>query len=239
MIVLAFSTLGSMGFFVTTLLVANLFIIGNGFPTENTTIAIFNGLSFFVGGSSIYLILVFAAFFKHQKLNFYEIFKLSHFRPFLFSVILYAFQMIATILITYYISYYYKIPDGYWLPMTALLILKIDNIDSLKRMKHRFFRTIFGSLIAIPLCFVHDKYLLSLLMIPILLYIVLSSAKHYGSYVFFLTAMISILINMTSSEGVTAVFYRNLSTFLAVTFVGIILILTKFFDNFFYWKQRI
>ncbi len=228
MILLALSTLGGTGFFTVLLLSSSLFIIGTGFSANNAMSAFYNALSFFLGSGLIFSLLIGSAFLKQKSLHLKETFKLPHFQPMTFSVIIYAFQLIVAVLLTYYISQYLKFPDGYWLPMTALLVLKMDHFDSFQRMKHRFLGTVLGSLVSIPISFITDKYILSLFMIPILLFVVLGASKHYGSFTLFLTAMISIIMNIASDKGIYILFYRNLDTFFAVLCVAFILLLTKF-----------
>ncbi len=228
MILLALSTLGGTGFFTVLLLSSSLFIIGTGFSADNIMSAFYNALSFFLGSGIIFSLLIGSAFLKRKKLHLKETFKLPHFQPLTSSVIIYAFQLISAVLITYYISQYLNFPDGYWLPMTALLVLKIDQFDSFQRIKHRFLGTVLGSLVSIPISFISDKYVLSLFMIPILLFVVLGASKHYGSFTLFLTAMISIIMNIASNKGIFILFYRNLDTCFAVLCVAIILLLTKF-----------
>ena len=180
--------------------------------------AFYNALSFFLGSGIIFSLLIGSAFLKRKKLHLKETFKLPHFQPMTSSVIIYAFQLISAVLITYYISQYLNFPDGYWLPMTALLVLKIDQFDSFQRIKHRFLGTVLGSLVSIPISFITDKYILSLFMIPILLFVVLGASKHYGSFI----------MNIASNKGIFILFYRNLDTCFAVLCVAIILLLTKF-----------
>ena len=229
MIGLAFSTLGGIGFFTVAMLTSNLFIIGTGFPANTVLESFHYSLSFFVGAGLILSILVATILLKQQKLDVKNMFRLPQFEPYTNSVFIYAFQLMSAVLLAFSIEFYLQTPDGYWLPMTALLILKKDHYDSLKRMKHRFLGTVIGTVVAIPLSFITDKYILSMLMIPLFLGVVLGAAKHYGSFVLFLTAMVSIMMNIASNKGIITLFYRNIDTAFGVLCVGMVLMMTQMF----------
>jgi hypothetical protein len=229
MIFLSFSTLNiGSGLFTVILLASNLFIIGTGFPAKNELYAFYNSISFFLGSGIIYSLLIIFAFLNRKKIKFKEIYKFPDFQPFKFSIIIYAIQLIISVLLTYYIYKYLNIPEGYWMPMTSLLVLRKNHDESIKRMKQRLMGTILGSLFSIPIYFINNKYILSVFLIPILLFVVLSASKHYGAYVLFLTIMIFIILNIASGKGINILYYRNLETFFSILFVTIIIFVTKY-----------
>ncbi|MCC2644671.1 MAG: hypothetical protein K0R94_449 [Burkholderiales bacterium] len=126
------------------------------------------------------------------------------------------------------IAGYLKLPQQYCAPMTALLILRSDHESSLKRAQHRLFGTLIGSILAgVLIILIHDKLILSILMLPVMFLIVVSMARHYGAYVFFLTAMITILFNLIEFNGIMVIIERILFTLLGISTVVTVVYLSK------------
>ncbi len=129
----------------------------------------------------------------------------------------FAFLLTIAVLIGNFISYHYQLPQGYWIPMTAMLILKSDLLASKKRISHRLYGTLAGSVLAlVVIVFVTNQVLLSLLFIPVVALIVIAVASHYGAYTFFLTIMITIMLNLIHPDGYVITEHRVLDTLIGI-----------------------
>lgn len=184
----------------SVLYIVDMFIIGSGVP-GSLEMAICYGISFLGGGTSIILLF----YSINRALKTPDITdEHIHFRKELVfrdwhKNIRFALLLTTAVLIANIISYTFNLLQGYWIPMTAMLILKSDYEFSKKRIKHRFIGTLLGSIAAFFIISVIDsKIVLALMMLPIFFCIVIALAKHYGAYTFFLTVMITVLFNLIS-----------------------------------------
>lgn len=184
----------------SVLYIVDMFIIGSGVPGE-LEMAFWYGVSFFGGGTAIILLFYWInRILKTPDVTDEHI----HFSKKLVfqdwqKNIRFAFLLTSAVLIANIISYAFNLLQGYWIPMTAMLLLKSDYEFSKKRIKHRFIGTLLGSIAAFfIISMVENKIVLALLMLPIFFCIVIALAKHYGAYTFFLTVMITILFNLIS-----------------------------------------
>lgn len=220
-------------FFTSSLYIFNFFIIGTGFHSQLFSHSFLNGISSLIGSIPVSLgSYVLAKFhFKQNNLQLKEAEKKKN--SFLSKILFektdksYFFELASGMLICNCIAHYFNLPDGYWLPMTALLVSNPSHEFVFTRVRHRFWGTFLGSFIGIPLCFVDNKYVLSLLLIPTIFFIMVSFTRHYGSYVFFLTALISILMNLMTNEGLRNVEFRVLNTTAALIIVGVIIYISE------------
>lgn len=184
----------------SVLYIVDMFIIGSGIPGGLET-AYWYGISFVGGG--VLTISVFYAVNRVLKTP-GQSDEHIHFNPGLVfrdwsKNIRFAILLTIAVLIANIISYAFNLLQGYWIPMTALLLLKSDYEFSKKRIKHRFLGTILGSIAAFfIISFIDNKIALALLMFPIFFCIVVALARHYGAYTFFLTVMITVLFNLVS-----------------------------------------
>ncbi len=211
----------------TVLFTSNMFIVGSGLPAAIPH-AIVYGIYFCIGS----LILVLSGYLQNlvwgnkydirhdylAKAN--QIFTVSN------KNLRFALKLAITVCAANAIAGYLKLPQQYCAPMTALLVLRSDHETSIKRLNHRLFGTLIGSILAIGLVLlIQDKLILAVLMLPIMFLIVVSIAKHYGAYVFFLTIMITVLFNLIEFNGVMVVVERILFTILGISLVvGVIYI---------------
>lgn len=184
----------------SVLYIVDMFIIGSGLP-GNLEMAFWYGVSFFGGGVAIILPFYYInRIFKTPEVTQEHI----HFKKELVfrdwqKNIRFALLLTSAVLIANIISYAFNLLQGYWIPMTAMLMLKSDYEFSKKRIKHRFIGTLLGSVAAFfIISMIESKISLALLMLPIFFCIVIALAKHYGAYTFFLTVMITVLFNLIS-----------------------------------------
>jgi hypothetical protein len=213
----------------TVLFTSNMFIVGSGLPAAIPH-AIMYGVYFCIGG----LILVLSGYLQNLVFgNRYNI------EPYtspgtnqIFTIntknLKFALKLAIAVCSANAIAGYLKLPQQYCAPMTALLVLRADHHVAVKRLHHRFFGTLIGSILAIGLILlIQDKLILAVLMLPIMFLIVVSMAKHYGAYVFFLTIMVTILFNLIEFNGVMVVVERILFTLLGISLVVAVIYLPK------------
>lgn len=218
----------------TILFIPNQFIIGSGLPAPMPDAVVY-GMYLFMGGFALtisgYL----------QNLIFKNKYDLPKYadtekRP-IFTInpnnLKFALKLSIAVCAANAIAGYLKLPQQYCAPMTALLILRIDHETSIERINHRLFGTLIGSILAgLLIIVIQDKLTLAILMLPVLFLIVVSMAKHYGAYVFFLTAMITILFNLIEFDGIMVTLERVLFTLLGISSVVVVVVISK-------WLSRI
>ena len=211
----------------TILFISNQFIIGSGLPAPAHA-AIIYGIYLFIGGVALVISgylqnLIFKNkydFVTHPDNN--KIFTFNR------ANLKFALKLSIAVCAANAIAGYLKFPQQYCAPMTALLILRADHEVSIERTSHRLFGTLIGSVLAaLLILLIHDKLILALLMLPALFFIVVSMAKHYGAYVFFLTAMVSILFNLIEYDGIMVPVDRVLFTLLGVSSVIAVVYVSK------------
>jgi hypothetical protein len=214
---------------ITVLFIANLFIIGSGLPAPVTSAVIYG--IYLCAGS---LALVLSGYI--QNILFKNKYDLLHNqitqtnKVFTLNTknLKFALKLSIAVCAANAIAGYLRLPQQYCAPMTALLILRADHESSIKRINHRLFGTLIGSILAGCLIVViHDKLILAVLMLPIMFLIVVSMAKHYGAYVFFLTVMVTILFNLIEFNGFMVVIERILFTLLGIGSVVTVVYLSK------------
>lgn len=213
----------------TILFISNLFIIGSGLPSPIFG-AIMYGVYFCAGGLTMVLSgYLHHLFFKNKSdLDLYSTEEASQIFTFSKKNLKFAIKLSIAVCAANAIAGYLALPQQYCAPMTALLILRSDHESSIKRISHRFYGTLIGSILACALVFlVQNKLTLAILMLPIMFLIVISMAKHYGAYVFFLTVMVTILFTLIEYQGVMVVVERVLFTLLGISLVVTIVYLSK------------
>ncbi len=210
----------------TILFSADLFIVGSGMPASGG-IAFSYALAFMFGGLATWLLAYiwnrlhpsrdkYAVGFK--KLSFSRIFANYH-KQHRFALVL-----TFAVIIGNAISYLFHLPQGYWVPMTAMLILKSDFDFAKKRINHRLYGTLLGSILAfIIIMLVSSKIYLALLMLPLMFLMVIALAKHYGAYTFFLTIAVTVMMNLIEPEGYLITKHRIIDTVLGVLAVFLVI----------------
>ena len=137
---------------------------------------------------------------------------------------LHSLILVLCVLLCNYIAFRLKLARGYWLPMTAFLLIKNEHSVSISRAVHRFTGTLLGGFLSFLLCLlITNKLFLALLTIPLLYFTIVAIARHYGSFTFFLTICISCLLNIMVPSGVGVVIERLVNTFAGVLIVIIVL----------------
>lgn len=203
------------------LFTVDLFIVGSGVP-GNLMTALSYGVAFTFGGLSLCIFgILYAKIFGQksivaEKYNFVWRNVLADYKSNTSFSILLTFVVI----MANTISYKFKMPQGFWIPMTALLILKSDYDFTRSRMSHRLFGTFLGSGLAIIVAIVLlSKLMMALLMFPLLFLIVIAMAKHYGAYTLILTIMVTVMVNLTQQQGYLIAEHRLIDTILGTLVV--------------------
>jgi len=214
------------------LFTVDMFVIGTGVPA-NFLVAVYYGFSFCIGG--IILISIFYLVNRYfTSPNFSDIGK----QEFSIRIIFkncsehYDYMLIITtaVVVANIISYYFNLLNGFWIPMTALLILKSDYKFSKTRINHRFVGTILGSIVVFILFFfVFNQLLFAILLFPVFFFIIIAFAKHYGSYTFFLTIMVAILYGLFIPNRYETIEYRVIDTVIGIAAAITILYLVRYF----------
>lgn len=216
----------SMNITITAVILtfALTFMIGSNFTTSLIN-SILYGLYFTLGGLvSIGFSFVQATIFKEASgklnqsvtVNFTEInFNKKH--------IFFAIRLSIAVLSSYLLAVMLKLHQIYWVPMTALLILKLEDSFTWKRLGHRFVGTIIGSILSIILIsLIHNKWVLVTMLFPTTFMVVVALAKHYGAYALFLTALVCISLNIIQPLGLFFAENRIISTTMGVIIVALV-----------------
>lgn len=214
----------------TVLFTSNLFIIGSGLPATATH-AIMYGVYFCAGSLALILSGYLQNIFFKNKYDLKHDLAMRTNKIFTLNIknLKFALRLSIAVCAANAIAGYLRLPQQYCAPMTALLILRADHESSIKRINHRLFGTLIGAIIAGGLVLlIHDKLILAVLMLPIMFLIVVSMAKHYGAYVFFLTILVTILFNLIEFDGFMVIMERILFTLLGIASVVTVVYLAKF-----------
>lgn len=211
------------------LFTVDLFIVGSSVPAHFITALTYGG-AFTLGGLSLCIVgwvcaqVLGQCDISQKKYRFSWRDVLAKYKSNIsFSILLTFVVFIANV-----ISYKFKMPQGFWIPMTALLILKSDYDFTRSRMSHRLFGTMLGSAIAIIVAIVFlSKLAMALLMFPLLFFIVVSMAKHYGAYTLVLTIMVTVMVNLIVAQGYLIAEHRLIDTLLGVVVVMVSLWLVQ------------
>jgi hypothetical protein len=208
----------------TILFTASMFIIGSNFPTTFEG-SIGYGIAFIFGGVIMTLSgYIHSLYYDLKNTDYEESKTLFNFNKTHWS---FAIRLSIAVLGGYLLAILFHFNQAYCVPMTTLIVLKIDNDFAWERMKYRFAGTLLGSILALILIyFIHDKLLLTLLLLPINFLMVTSLAKHYGAYAFFLTAMITISLNIIDPQGILITEARGLDTLVGVSIAAIVVLIT-------------
>lgn len=208
------------------------YVLGFGMPSSQFYTALSYGIDYAIGGVLIVLGGVVRMTVRAWFFNIYETLPfLSWQQPFDFNPhkIFYTLGMLIAVLLCNFISIYLHLDYGYWLTMTAFLLFKDNFSISMQRLIHRFFGTLLGGGFAFTgFMLVHNKLILALALFPLLYYTIIAIAKHYGSYTFFLTITVSILINLITPVGTEVVTVRLLWTFIGVLIVMMVLLTLRY-----------
>lgn len=202
------------------LLVADLLVIGTGFAATGRT-AWTQGAWFGLGALVLCLPNLPGAF----RSGTIEPFRTDWSRnPFQRGRWRHALRLASAVTVAAWIAHACHLFCGYWIPMTTLLMLRSELTASKVRIRHRFWGTVLGCGLAIPLTmFVRGRWCLPWLAAPLLLLIVISAARHYGAYVVFLTAWVTLLLKLLAPHGLEVEGFRLVDTLLGIGAVVLVL----------------
>ncbi|WP_150467364.1 FUSC family protein [Francisella sp. SYW-9] len=225
--VIGYTAKSDLVFSLGTLFVADMYVIGTGF-SFNILDSTIMGVLTFVG--AMLFILVFVFLTKKTKIldrnnNIQRSIKVI----LDLESTLYAISLSLGLIIGNFISIYFNIEIGYWIPMTVLLIFKPDIIRSSKAIKHRLIGTLIGSFFAIPLAiYLFNPYIIWLVLIVSTFFTICCFIKHYGSYVLFLTIFVAMLLKLAHMSGYDISVSRLIYTIIGIVIVAIIIIASRY-----------
>lgn len=121
-------------------------------------------------------------------------------------ILQHALRLSVTLSIAMGLALYFHIPHGYWIPLTVAIILRPEFHATRQRARQRVGGTLTGSLIAIlAAVYIQDVRVLGLLGLILLFLASSHRSRNYGTYVFFWTPMIILLLDIQSvGDGMVA-----------------------------------
>ncbi|WP_305372931.1 FUSC family protein [Photobacterium leiognathi] len=124
-----------------------------------------------------------------------------------------------TLAITQFLTIFYKIPQGYWISLTAFIVLLTSSMGVTNhRMWHRFYGTALGGLYSfVCLYFAPHQHLIILTSISVFFAFTTYHKERYDIHVFWLTSMIVFAISLLSPDNTLITFYRIIDTLFGVT----------------------
>ncbi|MED7818852.1 MULTISPECIES: FUSC family protein [unclassified Francisella] len=209
------------------LFIVDMYVIGTGF-SYNISDSLIVSLLTFIGAIFFIFIFIFInrkIMIKDKNYNSQRSIRII---PDIEST-LYAISLSLGLIIGNFISIYFNIEIGYWIPMTVLLIFKPDIIRSSTAIKHRLIGTLIGSLFAIPLAiFLFNPYIIWLVLFITTFLTICCFIKHYGSYVFFLTIFVAMLLKLAHMSGYNISISRLIYTIIGIIIVAGIIIASRY-----------
>lgn len=212
------------------LFIADMYVIGTGFKSSFLMSSIV-GIFAFLGGVIFLMVLgYFLSKFDFQQVS-DSTQRTIKIIPDAEST-LYAISLSLGLIVGNFISIYFDIEIGYWIPMTILLIYKPDIIRSSAAIKHRFIGTIIGSAVAVPLAiFLSNPYLIWCILFVTTFFTICCIIKHYGSYVFFLTIFIALLLKLAHMSGYEISISRLAYTLIGIVIVAVIIYFSRLYSK--------
>lgn len=208
------------------------YILGIGMLASGD-VAITYGVYFAGGSLLIVLGGVVRLYIRSRHLNIHETLPYVYGKK-MFSInkysLVYTLTLISSVMLSNYIAFHFKLEHGYWLPLTAFLLLRNGYALSKQRTFLRLIGTILGGVLAFVWCIlVVNKVILALAMFPLLYLTIVAISRHYGSFTFFLTITVANMINLTTEAGQIVVAQRMCYTLLGVLLVMATLQILKHF----------
>lgn len=199
------------------------YILGTGVMTSTPNTALTYALCYFIGGGIMVISGTLRILIRKKLLNLTEDIAFIQGRSwFLFNRknLFFSCSLLISVLICNCIAVKYHLDHGYWLSLTAFLLIKNDQQLTVQRSLQRVIGTLLGGGFAFGFCWlVQDKLTLALI-IPLMIYLtIIAISRHYGSFTLFLTISISLLIGLQDSQSIIEVKYRVLYTLVAVAIV--------------------
>jgi uncharacterized membrane protein YccC len=127
-----------------------------------------------------------------------------------------------------------RIPNGYWIPLTILFILKPDYGGTRQRANQRVLGTILGGVIsALLVATIHNEILIIVLLVALGFFTFAHLSGNYGIFVTFLTLFVLILLDINAPGHWVLAMFRMGNTVLG----GVIAVL---FGYLFFplWEQE-
>ncbi len=106
-------------------------------------------------------------------------------------------------------------PHAYWMPLTAIIVLKVGRRTTLKRVGERTLGTLAGCLLGSILIYLAPTpFIKSLLMVSCIYFWVRIFQKNYSAGTVFITTFVLLLLNEGPTDVYTIVFERGIFTIL-------------------------
>lgn len=196
------------------------YILGTGVISNNITTALIYALCYLVGGIIIVTGGMLRVFIRKKVLHLTENIEFIQNQEWFMinrKNLLFSGSLLISVLLCNYVAVSYHLDHGYWLSLTAFLLIKNDQQLTVQRSLQRIVGTLLGGGLAFGFCWlVQDKLLLALIIAPMLYLTIIAISRHYGSFTLFLTVSISLLIGLQDSQAIVDVKYRVLYTLIAV-----------------------
>lgn len=196
------------------------YILGTGVRTSNPSSALTYAACYFAGGGILVISGSLRILIRKKLLNLTEEIDFIQDRNWFLlnrNNLLFSSNLLINVLICNYITVKYQLDHGYWLSLTAFLLIKNDQQLTVQRSLQRIVGTLLGGGLAFGFCWlVQDKLLLALIIAPMLYLTIIAISRHYGSFTLFLTVSISLLIGLQDSQAIVEVKHRVLYTLIAV-----------------------
>lgn len=123
-----------------------------------------------------------------------------------------------TLAVTQFIAYYYQIPQGYWITLTAFIVLLTSPIGvTSSRIRYRFYGTVLGAPIAFLLIFIAPTgFLLALTCLFTFIAFATAYKPRYEVHVLWITVMIVFAIAILTPNDIYIAVYRLVDTLIGV-----------------------
>lgn len=210
------------------------FILGTGMPTQSLNQLMSYSLAYTLGGLLIVLsglvrlwLFAYLQLDKNTKvLQNTAYFEINQ------RTLIYNLIMLTVVVACNFISLNYHLVNGYWLPLTAFLIIKSDYNLAIARITFRVIGTLIGGGIALMCCmYIHNPLVYALLIFPAFYLTVIAISRHYGSFTALITISVMFIIALMGDNAVYKVEHRVIYTLAAVALVMLCLYLLKFILN--------
>ncbi|MCD9519692.1 FUSC family protein [Photobacterium phosphoreum] len=124
-----------------------------------------------------------------------------------------------TLAVTQFLTEFYHLPQGYWISLTAFIVLLTSSMAVTNhRIWNRFSGTALGGIYCfICLYFVSAQHLILLTSISVFFAFTSYHKERYDIHVFWLTSMIVFAISLLSPDNTYVSFYRIIDTLFGVT----------------------
>jgi uncharacterized membrane protein YccC len=128
------------------------------------------------------------------------------------------FRIAVTLGMTQFIAFYYQIPQGYWITLTAFIVLLTSPIGvTTSRIRYRFYGTVLGAPIAFLLIFTVPKdFLLILTCVFTFIAFATCYKPRYEVHVLWITVMIVFAIAILTPNDIYIAVYRLVDTLIGV-----------------------